>query len=182
MKKEDILVPINPVLKKHRVWSKQLEVMIDNRASRKKDYKAKFDILIDRLTAISLLAKPARLTDLLKDIKAVDSKLILKVQLCTAGSKGYVIRLYLAKVVQKIEKFIQRKTVINTTGLKTKNNILLNVGVGMSIEILHVPDSLGKLKILAMGSKFIKLFSQSENKTKNLPVNFFSNKTVLIIN
>lgn len=181
MTKEDIINQVKEVLKKYKISISNLQISVDTRPSKKRDYRSKVDIHIDNHTAFMLGNNKVRLTDLLKDIKSIDDKLIVRTQMCSSGKKGYVLRMYLSKKLSLIEKFVQRRVILKSTNaLQTKNNVLLNVQIGMNIEIINAPENLSKSQILKISKNFIKLFNQTENKVKNLPVTFFSNKTVLI--
>lgn len=179
MRKEEIIDQVKEVLKKHKISISGLQVKVDTRPSRNNDYKSKVDLLISNHDSYMLQNSKTKIVDILKDLKAVDDKLIIKTQLCKSG-KSHVLRLYLAKKLSTIEKFTQRRVILKATNaLQTKNNILLNVQIGMTINILHTPENMSTSQILKISKNFIKV--QVENKVKNLPVNFFSNKTVLII-
>lgn len=182
MKKIDIVEQVTSVLKKYKFSISGLQVRIDNRGSQKGGYKAKVDIPVNRFDALAFLANKNKVTDLLRDIKAIDDKLIVKTQLSNVGKIGYVIRLYVAKKPCKIEKFVQRKVILQSaSGLETKNHVLLNVKIGMTIEIVGAPDTISNSQIKAISGRFIKLFSKTQNKAVNMPINFFKNKTVIII-
>lgn len=179
MNSNQLVDVIDLTLRKHFITINSFELKIDSRTS--KDFKAKINLLISDSLARELATDYSKLIEIMSELRNIDRKIIRRVQLYRSKSKKWSIKLFLSKRVSKIEKFTCRRTKESITALDLSKTMLKNrLQQGNIIKFLELNTFTEPVPVLRVGEKTVTLgFS---DRTRNLPMEFFNNKQILIIN